>query len=583
MSGARQTDKSPDAFRTISEVAEDLELPQHVLRFWETRFTQIKPIKRAGGRRFYRPEDVDLLRGVRHLLYGEGYTIKGVQRILKEQGIHYVQDLAIEEEAAGFQPMPPPVAARAEAPRRHAPPPEPYDEAPYESDMDQEPRRRSSARGQGEGAQGGFGGFLGLLPRRGKARAEPPVEEPPVIAELPFPEFSQHTRRHEAPVEPRLEPPPAPARPASVHPASVRPAATQRRAGAPAAPVEPRLDRDDESFYRRMPEPVYEDEDDEDDDRAEPYAPPRAAPSFAPEPRRAAEAAHRPVVPQRRPTRGPASRLPEPPPVPELEDPLLPFFDDDAFGPDGPQISEPLDARIRRLKEHAPGPPEEYIPARARRTEASHAEIPRAEVPRAEIAREDDREVTFRADMRDGERHPPPGPARGIAPAADDWPREWREEELRSAPDLNAEPRASHLGAPPPRADDRRDSRRADAYPPSRPPVVPAGEPLGKLRLGPLTGPVEEFELEDPEPLRWDHHQGFRPESVPREPHRPGPPEQYLPPHLRSDPRVAGAPPAPIPVLSRDDVHRLQATLYELGECRRLLGGAVERPDDSSQ
>ncbi|HQS46757.1 MAG TPA: MerR family transcriptional regulator, partial [Xanthobacteraceae bacterium] len=98
MSGARQTDKSPDAFRTISEVAEDLELPQHVLRFWETRFTQIKPIKRAGGRRFYRPEDVDLLRGVRHLLYGEGYTIKGVQRILKEQGIHYVQDLAIEEE-----------------------------------------------------------------------------------------------------------------------------------------------------------------------------------------------------------------------------------------------------------------------------------------------------------------------------------------------------------------------------------------------------------------------------------------------------------------------------------------------------
>ncbi|OYW35119.1 MAG: hypothetical protein B7Z45_07000 [Azorhizobium sp. 12-66-6] len=98
-----------------------------------------------------------------------------------------------------------------------------------------------------------------------------------------------------------------------------------------------------------------------------------------------------------------------------------------------------------------------------------------------------------------------------------------------------------------------------------------------------MTGPVEEFELEDPEPLRWDHHQGFRPESAPREPHRPGPPEQYLPPHLRSDPRLVGAPPVPIPVLSRDDVHRLQATLYELGECRRLLGGAVERPDDSSQ
>ena len=78
--------KSPDAFRTISEVASDLELPQHVLRFWETRFKQIKPMKRGGGRRYYRPNDVDLLKGIRHLLYSEGYTIKGVQRILKELG-----------------------------------------------------------------------------------------------------------------------------------------------------------------------------------------------------------------------------------------------------------------------------------------------------------------------------------------------------------------------------------------------------------------------------------------------------------------------------------------------------------------
>ncbi len=83
-------DKSPDAFRTISEVADDLDLPQHVLRFWETRFSQIKPLKRGGGRRYYRPDDVELLRGIRHLLYGEGYTIKGVQRILKEQGPRYV-------------------------------------------------------------------------------------------------------------------------------------------------------------------------------------------------------------------------------------------------------------------------------------------------------------------------------------------------------------------------------------------------------------------------------------------------------------------------------------------------------------
>nr|WP_128294030.1 MerR family transcriptional regulator [Afifella aestuarii] len=82
--------KSPDAFRTISEVAEDLDLPQHVLRFWETRFTQIKPLKRGGGRRYYRPEDVDLLNGIRLLLYGEGFTIKGVQRLLKEKGVRFV-------------------------------------------------------------------------------------------------------------------------------------------------------------------------------------------------------------------------------------------------------------------------------------------------------------------------------------------------------------------------------------------------------------------------------------------------------------------------------------------------------------
>ena len=86
-------DKAPDAFRTISEVAADLNVPQHVLRFWESRFNEIKPMKRGGGRRYYRPEDVDLLRGIRHLLYGEGYTIRGVQRILKDQGLRYVQTI----------------------------------------------------------------------------------------------------------------------------------------------------------------------------------------------------------------------------------------------------------------------------------------------------------------------------------------------------------------------------------------------------------------------------------------------------------------------------------------------------------
>ena len=94
--------KAPDAFRTISEVADDLDIPQHVLRFWETRFSQIKPMKRSGGRRYYRPDDVDLLRGIRHLLYSEGYTIRGVQRILKEHGIKSVQSLTEGSSAAAF-------------------------------------------------------------------------------------------------------------------------------------------------------------------------------------------------------------------------------------------------------------------------------------------------------------------------------------------------------------------------------------------------------------------------------------------------------------------------------------------------
>jgi DNA-binding transcriptional MerR regulator len=82
--------KSAEAFRTISEVAIELDVPQHVLRFWESRFVQIKPVKRAGGRRYYRPEDVDLLKGIRALLYTDGFTIKGVQKVLKERGLRHV-------------------------------------------------------------------------------------------------------------------------------------------------------------------------------------------------------------------------------------------------------------------------------------------------------------------------------------------------------------------------------------------------------------------------------------------------------------------------------------------------------------
>ena len=101
----RRADKAPGAFRTISEVAADLDVPQHVLRFWESKFNQIRPLKRGGGRRYYRPEDVELLRGIRRLLYGDGYTIKGVQKLLREQGPRSV--------AAGELPPPPAEASPA--------------------------------------------------------------------------------------------------------------------------------------------------------------------------------------------------------------------------------------------------------------------------------------------------------------------------------------------------------------------------------------------------------------------------------------------------------------------------------------
>jgi DNA-binding transcriptional MerR regulator len=124
-------DKSPDAFRTIREVAESMDLPQHVLRFWETRFPQIRPLKRGGGRRYYRPDDVELLRAIKHLLYGEGYTIKGVQKLIKEQGARAVAaglpSLLAEEadETAYASPVAqsptPVVAARSSLPPRIQP------------------------------------------------------------------------------------------------------------------------------------------------------------------------------------------------------------------------------------------------------------------------------------------------------------------------------------------------------------------------------------------------------------------------------------------------------------------------------
>ncbi len=135
-------EKSPDAFRTISEVADEIDVPQHVLRFWESRFTQIRPMKRGGGRRYYRPDDVDLLRGVRHLLYGEGYTIRGVQRILREQGAAFVQNVwragaeppppQLEEDRAGEESGEEAVARRAEPNLFAFPPAAAAKEAPDE-------------------------------------------------------------------------------------------------------------------------------------------------------------------------------------------------------------------------------------------------------------------------------------------------------------------------------------------------------------------------------------------------------------------------------------------------------------------
>jgi DNA-binding transcriptional MerR regulator len=113
---SRRLEKSSSAFRTISEVAQDLDVPQHVLRFWETRFTQIRPLKRGGGRRYYRPEDVALLRLIRELLYDEGYTIKGVQKLMREGALKQrLAQLEAEQLAEQASPaMEPPAVSPAD-------------------------------------------------------------------------------------------------------------------------------------------------------------------------------------------------------------------------------------------------------------------------------------------------------------------------------------------------------------------------------------------------------------------------------------------------------------------------------------
>ena len=102
----RKWTPSPGAFRTISEVATDLEVPQHVLRFWESKFQQIRPLKRGGGRRYYRPEDIQLIGNIKDLLYNQGFTIRGVQKVLKERGLRHVTDLGRGELRVAEPPQP---------------------------------------------------------------------------------------------------------------------------------------------------------------------------------------------------------------------------------------------------------------------------------------------------------------------------------------------------------------------------------------------------------------------------------------------------------------------------------------------
>jgi DNA-binding transcriptional MerR regulator len=178
-------DKAPDAFRTISEVAEDLDLPQHVLRFWESRFREIKPMKRGGGRRYYRPDDVDLLRGIRHLLYGEGYTIRGVQRILREQGIKFVQ--AVWQEGA-VQP-------------------------PHGAVDDEEVEDNVAEEAESFEEEGGLGGRLVSFIGRDFSDRQEPLEarrEPP-LKSAPMPRIDPADRANHGAAAPEPGPPPAPA------------------------------------------------------------------------------------------------------------------------------------------------------------------------------------------------------------------------------------------------------------------------------------------------------------------------------------------------------------------------------------
>ncbi len=709
MGDARESEKDPDAFRTISEVAEDLNLPQHVLRFWETRFPQIKPVKRAGGRRFYRPEDIDLLRGIQQLLYREGYTIKGVQKILKEQGIRHVQDVGVERDVAVMRTAP------AERPT---------------------------------GAQDGdiLGGLLGLLPRRrGKGNDDPALDPLPRDVELPLPfpdadadrDLAADRGEPVAPLPPRTRERRLAERryDDGVYEERIY---EERDYVAEPRHREPRL-TDDPHPRRARVDDIEEFEDEPPAPRPERRAPPadrrraavpedaaqddravaNEAPSFAP-PR----VTHPAPVVQRRPTRGPAARVATAPVDEELSDPLLPFME-----PEAPAAPAPLEERIRRLKEREPGPPDEYLPPKLRRRHAeAEAEqpapvmarheppLPRAsttawpELARASAAVEHDLAVWHEhlspaEDARAAPEANGPGAwdeaedisagdaESGYVPdeenaawyeddgaTADEadarsedfapWPEDdadtWENDLPGATPTHHFEPQvaatpfqvkapvSARLGMgtlagassfasavrlpasmdqedimPAPLAAVRKApataegaaARPAPAVQQRPAPAAPAraAEPVAAeapvRRVGPLTGPLEDdFPADRPVPFAgpenppphapaagmgpWSrtaqhagagHHvppagafwQGREPFEAPVA--QSAPIDPYLPPHLRTEPQRPTGQGGVQPVLSRDDVHRLQATLYELGECRRLLRDVTEPQAESGQ
>lgn len=202
--------KSPEAFRTISEVADALDVPPHVLRFWETRFTQVKPVKRGGGRRYYRPEDVRLLRGIRGLLYDDGMTIKGVQKILRERGIRHVIGLGtvngyVEEDAA---------TSLAE--------PTPQQDLPVEPDVpDGANGHRYSEAPEGQDLLNGMDGLLTLTERPSRTEVVQDEDVAPLAAvEVREPAAEGAVEESEMDVQQEVEP--APVSPMEYSPAERR-------------------------------------------------------------------------------------------------------------------------------------------------------------------------------------------------------------------------------------------------------------------------------------------------------------------------------------------------------------------------